>query len=68
MHRIPHITEGKISSIDGINNFLRIDGTILSGQSGGAVVIEYVNSHSCKKSAVVGVACRSITGELGDAR
>ena len=41
---------------------------MLSGQSGGATVIVYKDESGFDKHAIVGVAIRSVTGELGDAR
>lgn len=71
MHSLPHTTFGKVSSVgmDKYGPLLRIDGTMLSGQSGGAVVVEYVSGEAKKKNyAVVGVSSKSVTGELGDVR
>ena len=62
-----HITAGRVAGMPG-NGFLRIDAAILSGHSGGPVVIVYKDERGREAYAVVGVAIRSKTGELGDVR
>ena len=57
-----------MSSIDLERNLVRLDATMLSGQSGGPAVKACVNVSGVQEYAVTALCMRSIKGELGDAR
>ena len=61
-----NITWGNLSSIDTVRGYLRTTAPILSGHSGGPLVVAYTNSKGHPDFAAIGYSVSSIDRQLGN--